>query len=66
MFIVDTADDSILGVQQSKLRWERSEALANVIATEFIDLPLADSEGALESEMKGKSGKFLIRKSQRF
>lgn len=66
LFIVDTADDSILGVQQSKLRWERSEALANVIATEFIDLPLADSEGALESEMKGKSGKFAIRKSQRF
>lgn len=44
-------------MQQSKLRWTRSEALANVIATEFIDLPLADSEGELENEMKGKTGK---------
>ncbi|XP_073827730.1 ER membrane protein complex subunit 1 isoform X1 [Musca autumnalis] len=56
LFVADTSDDSILAVQQSKFRWTRSEALANVIATEFIDLPLADSEGELENEMKGKTG----------
>ncbi|XP_013108994.2 ER membrane protein complex subunit 1 isoform X2 [Stomoxys calcitrans] len=56
LFITDTSDDSILAVQQSKFRWTRSEALANIIATEFIDLPLADSEGELEKEMKGKAG----------
>ncbi|XP_075146170.1 ER membrane protein complex subunit 1 isoform X2 [Haematobia irritans] len=55
LFVIDTKDDSILAVQQSKFRWTRSEALANVIATEFIDLPLADSEGELENEMKGKT-----------
>lgn len=55
LFIIDTTDDSILAVQQSKFRWTKSEALANVIATEFMDLPLADSEGALENEMKGKT-----------
>lgn len=60
LFIFDTADDSILAVQQSKFRWTRNEALANVIASEFIDLPLADSEGELENEMKGKTGKFLL------
>ena len=37
--------------------------MANVVATEFIDLPLADSEGTLENEMKGGNGKLrrLIR-----
>ncbi|KAM7361305.1 ER membrane protein complex subunit 1 isoform 2-T2 [Cochliomyia hominivorax] len=55
LFIIDTTDDSVLAVQQSRFRWTKSEALANVIATEFIDLPLADSEGELENEMKGKT-----------
>ena len=59
LFIIDTTDDSILAVQQSKFRWTKSEALANVIATEFIDLPLADSEGELENEMKGKTGEYI-------
>lgn len=57
LFILSTVDEAILGIQQNKLRWVREEALANIVATEFIDLPLADSEGALENEMKGKSGK---------
>ncbi|XP_023300115.2 ER membrane protein complex subunit 1 isoform X2 [Lucilia cuprina] len=56
LFIFDTTDDSVVAVQQSKIRWSKSEALANVIASEFIDLPLADSEGELENEMKGKTG----------
>ena len=65
LFLLDTVDDAILAVQQSKLRWSREEALANVVATEFIDLPLADTEGTLESEMKGKSGKLTSCSAQK-
>lgn len=39
-----------------KIRWTREEALANVVAGEFIDLPLADSDGSIEDELKSKPG----------
>lgn len=42
-----------------KIVWSREESLANIVAAEFIDLPLADVEGAIESEMKSKPGKII-------
>lgn len=59
LFIFDTTDDSIVAVRRSKILWIRSEALANVVSAEFVDLPLTDNEGVLENEMKGKAGKYL-------
>lgn len=56
VFIFSTSDEAILAVQQNKIRWAREESLANIVAVEFIDLPLADEEGAIESEMKNKPG----------
>ncbi|XP_017849736.1 ER membrane protein complex subunit 1 isoform X2 [Drosophila busckii] len=56
MFLFATSAESIVGVQQGRIRWTREESLANVIDSQFIDLPLADTEGTLENEMKGKSG----------
>ncbi|XP_067615337.1 ER membrane protein complex subunit 1 isoform X2 [Eurosta solidaginis] len=56
MYILGTEDEAILAVRQSKLLWVRQESFANVVASEFIDLPLADSEGTLENEMKGNTG----------
>lgn len=56
VFILSTTDESILAVQQNKIRWAREESLTNIVAVEFIDLPLADEEGAIESEMKNKPG----------
>lgn len=55
-FIFSTSDEAILSIQQNKIRWAREESLANIVAVEFIDLPLADEEGAIESEMKNKNG----------
>ncbi|XP_055903168.1 ER membrane protein complex subunit 1 isoform X2 [Eupeodes corollae] len=55
-FVLSTSDEAILTVQQNKIRWAREESLANIVAVEFIDLPLADEEGAIESEMKNKPG----------
>ncbi|BFF89488.1 ER membrane protein complex subunit 1 [Drosophila madeirensis] len=56
MFVFSTSAESIVAVQQGKVRWSREESLANVIDSQFMDLPLADTEGTLESEMKGKAG----------
>lgn len=60
LFIFATSAESIVAVQQGRVRWAREESLANVIDTQFIDLPLADTEGTLENEMKGKAGKALL------
>ncbi|XP_037947032.1 ER membrane protein complex subunit 1 isoform X2 [Teleopsis dalmanni] len=59
LYILETSADMILAVQQNKIRWSREEALANVVAADFIDLPLTDTEGTLENELKGKSGDIL-------
>jgi len=56
LFLFSTSSESIVAVQQGRIRWSREEALANVIDSQFVDLPLADTEGTLESEMKGKAG----------
>ncbi|KPU79929.1 uncharacterized protein Dana_GF16847, isoform B [Drosophila ananassae] len=56
LFLFSTSAESIVAVQQGRIRWSREESLANVIDSLFVDLPLADSEGTLESEMKGKAG----------
>lgn len=41
-----------------KIRWTREEALTQIVAVEMIDLPLSDSEGAIENELKNKDGRF--------
>ncbi|XP_039489831.1 ER membrane protein complex subunit 1 isoform X2 [Drosophila santomea] len=56
LFLFSTTSESIVAVQQGRVRWSREEALANVIDSQFVDLPLADTEGTLENEMKGKAG----------
>ncbi|XP_017480196.1 PREDICTED: ER membrane protein complex subunit 1 isoform X2 [Rhagoletis zephyria] len=56
LYVLGTEDEAILAVQQSKIRWVRQESLANIVASEFIDLPLGDAEGTLENEMKGNTG----------
>lgn len=57
LFLFATSAESIVAVQQGRVRWAREEALANIIDSQFLDLPLADTEGTLENEMKGKAGK---------
>lgn len=56
LFIFATSAESIVAVQQGRIRWAREESLSNIIDSQFIDLPLADTEGTLENEMKGKAG----------
>lgn len=43
-----------------KIRWIREDSLANIAAIEIVDLPLSDSEGSIEDQMKNSNGKSLM------
>lgn len=49
--LVGTQDHGlILFHQQGKVFWSREEALASVVAAEFIDLPLSETDAKIEQE----------------
>ncbi|XP_028044112.1 ER membrane protein complex subunit 1 isoform X1 [Bombyx mandarina] len=53
--LVTAADDaSHLIQQEGRVLWTREEALANVVAVEFVDLPVSDLDAAIESEFDQK------------
>ncbi|KAL0881921.1 hypothetical protein ABMA27_001680 [Loxostege sticticalis] len=53
--LVTAADDSLHLMQQAgRVLWTREEALANVVAVEFVDLPVSDLDAAIESEFDQK------------
>ncbi|KAH8295371.1 hypothetical protein KR018_010415, partial [Drosophila ironensis] len=56
LFLFSTTAESIIAVQNGRVRWSREESLANIVDSQFVDLPLADSEGTLENEINGKAG----------
>lgn len=41
-----------------RVLWSREEALANVVAVEFVELPVSDLDAAIESEFDQKEGWF--------
>lgn len=47
-------------LQSGKIKWIREDSLANIAAIEIVDLPLDDSEGAIEEQMNTKNGNFFI------
>ncbi|XP_041988804.1 ER membrane protein complex subunit 1 isoform X2 [Aricia agestis] len=54
--LVGAADDAVHLMQQAgRTLWSRQEALANVVAVEFVDLPVSDTDAELETEF-GKEG----------
>ncbi|CAH2239621.1 jg19142 [Pararge aegeria aegeria] len=55
--LVNAADDALHLMQQGgRSLWTREEALANVVTAEFVDLPVSDTEAAIESEFDQKEG----------
>ncbi|XP_050039237.1 ER membrane protein complex subunit 1 [Dermacentor andersoni] len=49
--LVITEDDAVLLFhQQGRLLWTREEALASVLAAQFIDLPLSETDAKIEQE----------------
>uniref|UniRef100_A0A6B2E753 ER membrane protein complex subunit 1 n=1 Tax=Phlebotomus kandelakii TaxID=1109342 RepID=A0A6B2E753_9DIPT len=57
--LLDTEDNSVVLLQQGKIKWTRDDALAHVVAVEMVDLPLSDDEGAIEDEFNSKDGDFF-------
>lgn len=43
-----------------KIKWIREESLADIAAIEMVDLPLSDSEGAIEKQLKSDNGLFCF------
>lgn len=43
-----------------KVKWIREESLADIGAIEMVDLPLSDSEGAIEKQLKSNNGMFYF------
>lgn len=41
-----------------RVLWTREEALANVVAAEFVELPVSELDAAIESEFDQKEGSF--------
>lgn len=39
-----------------KMKWIREESLADIAAIKMVDLPLSDSEGAIEKQLKSDNG----------
>ncbi|RVE41979.1 hypothetical protein evm_013369 [Chilo suppressalis] len=55
--LVTAQDDaSHLLHQNGRVVWTREEALASVVAAEFVDLPVSDLDAAIESEFDQKEG----------
>nr|XP_049693308.1 ER membrane protein complex subunit 1 isoform X1 [Helicoverpa armigera] len=53
--LVTGGDDSVHLMQQGgRVLWSREEALANVVAVEFVELPVSDLDAAIESEFDQK------------
>ncbi|CAH0583257.1 unnamed protein product [Chrysodeixis includens] len=53
--LVTGDDDSLHLMQQGgRILWSREEALANVVAVEFVELPVSDLDAAIESEFDQK------------
>uniref|UniRef100_A0ABD2XHY3 ER membrane protein complex subunit 1 n=1 Tax=Trichogramma kaykai TaxID=54128 RepID=A0ABD2XHY3_9HYME len=52
-YLLTNEDDSVSLLQQ-KVMWTREEALANIVAVEFVELPMSEREQAIETEFDRK------------
>lgn len=58
--LISTKDHTALFVStQGKVVWMREEALANIVATEFVDLPVSDVDAAIEKEFDNQESGYL-------
>ncbi|XP_045535132.1 ER membrane protein complex subunit 1 isoform X2 [Papilio machaon] len=64
--VVNGADDAIHLMQQGgRVLWSREESLANVVGVEFVDLPVSETDAAIESEFDQKEGSIWAAFSRR-
>ncbi|KAM3959763.1 ER membrane protein complex subunit 1 [Aphomia sociella] len=65
ILVTGSDDASHLMQQGGRVLWTREEALANVVAVEFVDLPVSDLDAAIESEFDQKEGSIWAAFSRR-
>lgn len=54
--LLQMTDDSVVMLQQGKVKWSREESLANIATMDMVELPLSYLEGTIEDEFKSKDG----------
>lgn len=59
--LLTTTDDALLLVRlpEGKILWIREEALSNIVATEFFELPVSELDVSIENEFKTSSNSIL-------
>ncbi|XP_018580290.1 ER membrane protein complex subunit 1 [Anoplophora glabripennis] len=59
--LLTTTDDALLLVRlpEGKILWTREEALSNIVATEFFELPVSELDVSIENEFKTSSNSIL-------
>ncbi|KAJ8919766.1 hypothetical protein NQ315_006295 [Exocentrus adspersus] len=59
--LLTTTDDALLLVRlpEGKVLWTREEALSNIVATEFFELPVSELDASIENEFKTSSNSIL-------
>lgn len=59
--LLATTDDALLLVRlpEGKILWTREEALSNIVATEFFELPVSELDVSIENEFKTSSNSIL-------
>lgn len=58
--VVSTSHYSLLLAQHpGRILWTREEALSSIVTAEMIDLPVSDTDAAIEKEFDNKNSEFL-------
>ncbi|KAJ8927927.1 hypothetical protein NQ314_019557 [Rhamnusium bicolor] len=59
--LLTTTDNALLLLKlpEGKILWTREEALSNIVATEFFELPVSELDASIENEFKTSSSSIL-------
>lgn len=65
--LLSTTDDALLIVRlpEGKILWTREEALSNIVAVEFLELPVSELDASIEKEFKTSSSNLFTMLSHR-
>ncbi|CAH1114196.1 unnamed protein product [Psylliodes chrysocephalus] len=59
--LLSTSDNALLLVKlpEGKVHWTREEALSDIVATEFFELPVSELDASIENEFKTNSNNII-------
>lgn len=61
ILLLSTSDNALLVVRlpEGKVQWTNEEALSDIVATEFFELPMSESDASIENEFKTNSNNVI-------